>query len=80
MVSSLRYATFMYLLALWQRDCSDDSYADRNYNTHCDVTIYLTVRAANLCNRESVEVRNFHYCKLLEAITIKFRYYMPPRY
>ena len=49
----------MYLLALWPRDCSDDSYIDSKYNRHCDATIHLTVRAAKLCKRGSVEVHNY---------------------
>ena len=46
----------MYLLALWSKDCSDDSYTYSKYNRDCDVTICLTVRAAKLRKRGNVEV------------------------
>ena len=66
----------MYLLALWPRDCGDDLYTDSTYNRHCDVIIYLPVRAAKLCKRGSMEVHNYHCSKLIQSNfgTI------PPRY
>ena len=54
--SVLRHATFMYLLALWPRNCSDASYTDSRYNRHCDVTIYLLVRAAKSRKRGTIGV------------------------